>query len=207
MISFLGGILLNIFTTDETFHTIISSSPDLLVAMFLPILIFESAYRIEYHAFMKSLYFILLLSICGYFISLLSISILNKYLFYFQHWTFVQCLILGIILSVTRPVTLMHPLDYGKTKRLNIILEGETVINTCLGIILFNAAKTYAVVNNHVLLANQFFQSTILTLIGGIGLGVIAGILEIIGLPYFYDDPIGEVTITITVPYILYWLC
>jgi NhaP-type Na+/H+ or K+/H+ antiporter len=56
----------------------------------------------------KSLYSILLLSIIGYFISLFSISSLNKYLFFFQQWSFLQCLILGIILSATRPITLMR---------------------------------------------------------------------------------------------------
>jgi NhaP-type Na+/H+ or K+/H+ antiporter len=132
------------------------------MAIFLPILVFESAYRTEYHAFMKSLYSILLLSVVGYFISLFSISILNKYLFFFQQWNFLQCLTLGIILSATRPVTLMRPagwftivfycsnpnlisIDYGKTKRLSIILEGETVINNCLAIILFNNIKNFVV--------------------------------------------------------------
>jgi len=108
-IGFIGGILFNIFSDDDTFLMITTSSPDLLVAIFLPILVFESAYRIEYHAFMKSLYFILILSVVGYFISLFSISILNKYLFFFQQWNFLQCLTLGIILSATRPVTLLRP--------------------------------------------------------------------------------------------------
>jgi len=162
LIGFIGGILFNIFSDDDTFIILITSSPDLLMAIFLPILVFESAYRTEYHAFMKSLYSILLLSIVGYFISLFSISILNKYLLFFQQWNFLQCLTLGIILSATRPVTLMRPsgwfiilfyssnpnlisIDYGKTKRLSIILEGETVINNCLAVILFNTIKNFVV--------------------------------------------------------------
>lgn len=51
------------------------------------------------------------------------------------------------------------------------------------------------------------FKTTTIALIGGIGLGFIAGLLVIIGLPYFYDDPISEVTITSAIPYMLYWLC
>lgn len=162
-ISFIGGILFNIFIHDNTFLILTTSSPDLLIGIFLPILVFESAYRTEYHAFMKSLYSILFLSIIGYFISVFSITILNKYLFFFQQWTFLQCLALGMILSATRPVTLMRPagclsslfynylvrilfqLDYGKTKRLIIILESETVINNCLAIILFNSIKAFVV--------------------------------------------------------------
>jgi NhaP-type Na+/H+ or K+/H+ antiporter len=108
-ISFIGGILFNIFIHDDTFLILTTSSPDLLIGIFLPILVFESAYRTEYHAFIKSLYSILFLSIIGYFISVFSITILNKYLFFFQHWTFLQCLALGMILSATRPVTLMRP--------------------------------------------------------------------------------------------------
>lgn len=36
-------------------------------------------------------------------------------------------------------------IDYGKTKRLIVILEGETVINNCLAVILFNGIKTAVV--------------------------------------------------------------
>jgi NhaP-type Na+/H+ or K+/H+ antiporter len=53
----------------------------------------------------------------------------------------------------------------------------------------------------------EFLKIISIRLVGGIGLGLIAGLLEIIILPYLYDDPINEITITIAVPYILYWLC
>ncbi|CAF2518125.1 unnamed protein product [Rotaria sp. Silwood2] len=213
LIGFIGGILFNIFTKDDTFLTITTASPDLLVGIFLPALVFESAYRTEYHAFMKSLYSILLFSIVGYLISLFSISTLNKCLFLFQQWTFLQCLMLGIILSITRPITLMRQtglslffIDYGKTKRLSIILEGEAIINNSLAIILFNALKSF-VVNDQLWHTIKFFKTTAIALVGGIGFGGIAGLLEIICLPHFYDDPISEVTITTAIPYMLYWLC
>lgn len=57
------------------------------------------------------------------------------------------------------------------------------------------------------ILALDFLKTTSIALIGGIGLGSLIGAVEIISLPYFYDDPISEVTITIAVPYMLYWLC
>lgn len=53
----------------------------------------------------------------------------------------------------------------------------------------------------------EFLKIISIRLVGGTGLGLIAGLLEIIILPYLYDDPISEITITIAVPYILYWLC
>ncbi|CAF3376108.1 unnamed protein product [Rotaria socialis] len=205
-IGLIGGILFNIFSKDNTFLSITISSPDLLAGIFLPALIFESAYRVEYHAFMKSFYSILLFSIIGYFTSLFSISIINKYLFFFQQWTFFQCLILGVILSATKPITLMRQTDYGKTKRFITILEDEAVINNSLAIVLFNALKI-VVVNENTWCTIHFFKTTAISLIGGIVFGTIAGILEIIGLPYFYDDPISEVTITTAIPYMLYWLC
>lgn len=108
-ISLIGGILFNILTNDNTFHTITTSSPDLLLAIFLPVLAFQSAYRIEYHAFMKSLYSILILSMIGYSLSLIGITVLNKYLLFFQKWSLYQCVIIGVILSATRPVTIMRP--------------------------------------------------------------------------------------------------
>ena len=35
-------------------------------------------------------------------------------------------------------------IDYGKSKRLRIILEGESMINTSLAILLFNKIKDFA---------------------------------------------------------------
>jgi NhaP-type Na+/H+ or K+/H+ antiporter len=36
-------------------------------------------------------------------------------------------------------------LDYGKAKRLRILLGGEAVINNSLAIVLFKATKTFAI--------------------------------------------------------------
>ena len=36
-------------------------------------------------------------------------------------------------------------LDYGKAKRLRVLLEGEAMINNSLAIVLFNAIKTFAI--------------------------------------------------------------
>ncbi|UJR30400.1 hypothetical protein I4U23_017935 [Adineta vaga] len=206
LLGFFGGILFNIFSNDDTFLNITTKSPDLLIAIFLPTLVFECAYRTEYHAFMKSFYIILFISSVAYFISMFSISLMNKHVFFFQQWTFLQSLILGIIVSITRSITLMRQADYGKMKRLNILFEGEAVINNSLAIILFNGMKTF-VINDHIWNTMKFFQTISVSLIGGISLGGMTGFLQIIGLPYFYDDPISEVTITIAVPYMLYWIC
>jgi hypothetical protein len=56
-------------------------------------------------------------------------------------------------------------------------------------------------------LAIEFLRSMTIALVGGVGFGVIAAVLEIASLPRFYDDSISEVTIAIAIPYMLYWLC
>ena len=108
MIGLLGGILFNLVANDNTFLILTTSSSDFLFAIFLPVLIFESAYRIEYHSFIKSLQSIVFLSVPGYLASTIILSIWNRYIFSFQHWTYVQCLMLGIIFSVTKPVTMKY---------------------------------------------------------------------------------------------------
>lgn len=78
-----------------------------------------------------------------------------------------------------------------------------------LGTVCFSERERETKNNNlyDCILALEFFKTISIRLIGGISFGLIAGLLEIIGLPYLYDDPISEITITIAVPYILYWLC
>ena len=53
----------------------------------------------------------------------------------------------------------------------------------------------------------KFFRNFLVGGLGGLILGSLVACLEIVSLPYFYDDPIGEITITIAIPYMLYWLC
>lgn len=159
-VGLVGGVLFNIFSQDDTFVTITTASPDVHVGIFLPTLIFESAYRTEYHAFMKSISPILSISIVGYFTVVASISLVARYLFFFQQWTYLECLLLGVTVSATRPVTLMRRaglisellltqanvcIDYGRTKRLSVLLEGETVINNSLALVLFNTLKRFTV--------------------------------------------------------------
>ena len=108
LIGFLGGSLFSVFHEEDAFLTLTTLSPDFLMAISLPALIFESAYRTEHHAFIKSLWSILPLSVIGYVAVLLGLSLANKYLFAFQQWTYRRCLLLGIILSATKPVTVMQ---------------------------------------------------------------------------------------------------
>ena len=56
-------------------------------------------------------------------------------------------------------------------------------------------------------LAIEFLRRMTIALLGGVGFGVMAAVLEIVSLPHFYDDSISEVTIAIAMPYMLYWLC
>jgi NhaP-type Na+/H+ or K+/H+ antiporter len=53
----------------------------------------------------------------------------------------------------------------------------------------------------------NIMQHVTMSIFGGIVLGCLAASIEILCLPYFYDDPISEITVTIVTPYMLYWLC
>ena len=107
-IGLLSGLVFHLISDDQTFVTLTKSSPDFLLAIFLPALIFESAYRIEYHSLIKSLYSILVLSLLGYLLSLLVLTIFNRYAFAFEQWTVLQSLVLSVIISLSKPVLINH---------------------------------------------------------------------------------------------------
>ena len=104
-IGLLAGVVFHLVSDDQTFVTLTKSSPDFLLAIFLPVLIFDSAYRIEYHALIKSLYSILILSLLGYLLSLIFLTIFNRYIFVFQQWTVLQSLVLALIVSLSNHQT------------------------------------------------------------------------------------------------------
>lgn len=102
---------------------------DLLLAVFLPILIFEGAFSMEVHQIKKCMAQMLLLAGPGVLISTVLIGAAVKLVFPYD-WNWKTSLLLGAVLSATDPVAVVALLkDMGASKKLSTIVEGESMMN------------------------------------------------------------------------------
>lgn len=75
-------------------------SPEFLLSLFLPVLLFASAFAIEWHTFRQVMWQALLLAFPGAVIGTGLTAVCVKYLFPYD-WTWSQYLMLGAMLSAT----------------------------------------------------------------------------------------------------------
>ncbi|MCK5897857.1 MAG: sodium:proton antiporter [Methylococcales bacterium] len=123
-----------------SFITQFQLTPELLFFIFLPVLIFESAYNMKIRTIRENKFIISLLAIVGLLISTFFIG-------YIGHWVFglmgfdipvLVTLLFGAIISATDPVAVLALFkEYGAPKRLTLIFEGESLFNDGTSFALF----------------------------------------------------------------------
>ena len=115
-----------------SFITSFQLTPELLFFVFLPVLIFESAYNIKVRNIRENQIAIGLLAIVGLLVSTIFIG-------YVGHWGFqllgfqiplLVTLLFGAIISATDPVAVLALFkEFGAPHRLTLIFEGESLFN------------------------------------------------------------------------------
>ena len=126
------GILADTLRSLSSLHI----TADMVMFIFLPALVFESALSIDVQRLMEDLGPILFLAVVGLLISTFAVALP-------LHWVtgmgLVVCLLLGCIVSATDPVAVVAIFkELGAPKRLNILVEGESLFNDATAIVLFS---------------------------------------------------------------------
>jgi CPA1 family monovalent cation:H+ antiporter len=106
--------------------------PELLLAVFLPILLFESGTQIKLKDFVDNRWSIGLLSIVSLVISAAFVAVVLAGIFAFFGFAvpFAVCLIFGALISATDPVAVLALFkEYKAPHRLSLIFEGESLFN------------------------------------------------------------------------------
>lgn len=115
-------------------------TPELLFFVFLPILIFESAYNINIRKMVESSWSVVSLAVVGLIFSTLIISVGIYYIMPLVglEIPFIVALLFGAIISSTDPVAVLALFkEYGAPKRLSLIFEGESLFNDGTAVALF----------------------------------------------------------------------
>ncbi|MFZ2836243.1 MAG: sodium:proton antiporter [Candidatus Saccharimonadales bacterium] len=115
-------------------------TPELLFFIFLPILIFESAFNMNVRRMVDNIWSISLLAVVGLLLSTVAIAAL---LFFALPYVgipipFIVALLFGAIISSTDPVAVLALFkEFGAPKRLTMIFEGESLFNDGTAVALF----------------------------------------------------------------------
>lgn len=115
-------------------------TPELLFFIFLPILIFESAFNMNIRRMVDNMWSISLLAIVGLLLSTFAIAALLFFLLPFVGIPipFIIALLFGAIISSTDPVAVLALFkEFGAPKRLTMIFEGESLFNDGTAVALF----------------------------------------------------------------------
>ena len=151
-------------------------TPDVVLFVFLPALIFESALNLDARALLKNLIAIVILAIPGMLISALLVGL---GLGWSMNINLIVALIFGALISATDPVAVVALFkELGVSKRLMILVEGESLFNDATAIVLFNIMLSFVVVGemlpSDILPAISQFLTVFL---GGIVVGSIIGLI------------------------------
>ncbi|CAM8975894.1 unnamed protein product [Rhodiola kirilowii] len=177
--------------------------PDLLLAVFLPALLFDSSFAMEVQQIKRCVAQMLLLAGPGVLISTFFIGSVLKLLFPYG-WSWNTSLLLGGLLSATDPVAVVALLkDLGASKKLSTIIEGESLMNDGTAIVVFQLFY-------QMVLGEKFNWTGILKFltkvsIGAVGIGLIFGIVSVLWLGFIFNDTVIEITLTVAVSYIAYF--
>lgn len=146
------GIILGVMNRTGVFqslpelHDAVSSvaniNPDLILYLFLPILIFDTAYELNLHIFKKTLANATLLAAPGLIICMLLTGALMMgvatFIPGFESWTWAFALMFGALISATDPVAVVALLHELKTsKRFSTLVDAESLLNDGTGIVCF----------------------------------------------------------------------
>ncbi|GCE04368.1 cation:proton antiporter [Dictyobacter aurantiacus] len=201
----LVGLLISLFGHIEAFHL----SPELVLFVFLPPLIFEGSWSISLRLLRENWVPILLLAVPGL---LLELALIALPLHFFARMSWSVALLLAAILSPTDPVAVLGLFRQLRVnERLSILIEGESLFNDGV------AGALYQVFLAIVLLVAQGQQVSlgaavlrgigvfILQAGGGILVGALCG-LVVSRCVKQVNDHLIEMTMTIVTAYGVYLL-
>lgn len=162
-----------IFAEAEEF----SISPDLVLFIFLPVLIFDSAAKLNARQLLKDIIPVVTLAVPALFLSAFFIAACLHFIFRID---FMTALIFGALISATDPVAVVALFkELGAPARLTILLEGESLLNDASAIVLFTLCLT--LLTQHLTLDAQTFVFSVGTFfkvfVGGGIIGALAGLI------------------------------
>ncbi len=197
----LGALRLPILSPLQPGHRPDWLTPDVILILFLPALVFEGSIKIDVRHLIKNGVPLLLLATLGVLMATLVTG-------FMVHWTIglpvLMALLFGSIISATDPISVLAIFkDLKVEKRLSLLVEAESLLNDGTAVVLFEILLAGVIAGKLNLLngVGQFFVA----IAGGAALGFALGYLAS-KITETIDDPQIEITLTTILAYGSYLL-
>ena len=197
----LGVIQLPILSPLQPGHRPDWLTPDVILILFLPALVFEGSVKLDVRELLRNSVPLLLLANAGVLLAALVTG-------YLVHWLVglpvLIALLFGCIISATDPISVLAIFrDLRVDKRLSLVMEGESLLNDGTAVVLFGIL--FGAIVAEKLTLPKGLEQYFLAVVGGAVLGSALGYLasRITGT---VDDPQIEITLTTILAYGSYLL-
>ena len=183
--------------------------PHLLFYIFLPVLIFESAFAVDWFVFKQVLGHCLLLAGPGICVATFLTALIAKYAFWNYNWSWEAALLFGVTLSATDPVAVVALLkELGASPQISTLIEGESLLNDGTAIVIFTVLhQAVAGCSGHI--EDEWymvFLNLIRVAVGGPVLGWVTGAVAVDCLNRVFNDPLIEITTTLVTAYVTFFV-
>ena len=151
----------------------INVSPELILGLLVPPLIFEAAFQVKIQDLFKDIVPILSLAIPGV---LITMFLVGGVLYWGTDFSLTSALLFGSLIAATDPVAVVALFrSLGVPHRLQLLLEGESLFNDGTAIVVFNIMLTIAVTGAFSL--SESLIGFFVVAGGGLGIGILLGLI------------------------------
>ncbi|HIL24464.1 MAG TPA: Na+/H+ antiporter, partial [Verrucomicrobia bacterium] len=188
-------------------------TPELLLQLFLPILLFEAAFHVDLKSFLNNKRAILFLAIPGVIVGMLLTTALFMGVgeLFRLGFSWQLVLLAAAMLAATDPISVVALFkEFTVSKRLGIIIEGESLINDGIAVVLFAVVVKITAAQLGLTLPHldttESLQAlpVVLDFLREVLLGTAIGLGIGLGISYFtskFDDQHIEVALTVIAAY------
>ena len=190
----LVGLVLSFFPNFLGFTV----SSDLILAILVPPLIFEATLHIPWRKLKKDLLPVLILAVGG---TLVGTFFVGGLVVQFLGISWAAALAFGALISATDPVAVIAFFrSLGVSKRLTILVEGESLFNDGVAIVIFNLSLAAGSISASFHLGNAL-QEFLIVAFGGVAVGLVLGYVVSYIILKNVDDHLIETATTVALAF------
>ena len=197
----LAGLLVSALDLELNIFEAIGLEPELILLVFLPGLLFEASFHLDVRQLRANLRSILLLAIPGV---LLSTGLVGAALHWALALSWTEALLFGVLISATDPIAVVALFkELGVDKRLGIVIEGESLLNDGVAIVVYTILAGLAAGRTDITVTGAA-ADFLVTVLGGIAFGALAGLI-FAELMKRTEDPLLDIALTTILAYGTYF--
>lgn len=194
---------------DNALNWAANIQPSLILFIFLPTLIFEAAFAIDFHTFKKSVVNALILAVPGMIIATLMTAFAMLFTLDLPGWSLYIAILFGAMVSANDPVAVVALLkELGASKKLSTLIDGESLLNDGVAIVIFTVFLEYVRLGVGIEALNlaALLQSFLKTVVVGTCIGLIVAGATIAWVRRVFNDALVEITVMVIAAYLTFYI-